>query len=348
MCTCTACPSPTAKALDDAGVAGLARARSRETLARAPQADADARDRDATFTAAWSEVAPRLEDTLRRWCGDAATREDIVQNTGAKVWAKQVPFCDADDLLPWAVTVARRELIDLRRRASRVTMVTLDVGDLPTAADAATVVEHRLRAESVARQLAKLSPLAREAIAWDVNGHEPWTRAEQLRWGSLLYKARKRLAATVDGFAGVVAWVRIRLVDIVRQPGLAPALVASAVVPVIVVVTTLGSPETQRRHPPGVVGIASRAAGTSAPASPGTATRGRGSPTTDDVAEVLPDGGAQAPPRRREPAEVTVPGPGGPIGSGDVREADDRTTKVCLENLPLVGSQCPVVLNPWD
>lgn len=74
------------------------------------------------FEELWSH-RDALRDLCRRIVGDAATAEDVVQDTYVRAWNNLEQLERRPSLMPWLATVARRRSIDELRRRRRSTPV---------------------------------------------------------------------------------------------------------------------------------------------------------------------------------------------------------------------------------
>jgi RNA polymerase sigma-70 factor, ECF subfamily len=90
-----------------------ARASHDEAMARYAGGD------DAAFTEVYLEVAPRLGRFLGRRLHDRNKVPDFVQETLLRVHRSKSSFVPGSAVMPWVLTIARRLLIDDRRRAGR-------------------------------------------------------------------------------------------------------------------------------------------------------------------------------------------------------------------------------------
>lgn len=173
-----------------------------------PVAEHAPRDR---FRAVVAEVV----DPVRRYLWrrtDAATADDVLAETLVVLWRRfdQQP----DDLVPWAIGVARKQLANARRSAARrdrlaarIAVVDPPVAHVPDpAADDAE--------EAVRRVLARMRPADAEVLrlwAWD--GLEPRQLADVLGISAnaaavRLHRARRRFEEEFGkdpGSAGQVA-----------------------------------------------------------------------------------------------------------------------------------------------
>lgn len=110
--------------------------------------------------------ARRLFAFLGRLAPDAATAEELVQDTLLAVWRSAGTFQRRSTVRTWVYAVARRQAHNRLRRPA-LTLVTLDeAGPIPD--DAATPEQHALRTaerDHLAGLLAQLSLVHREALA---------------------------------------------------------------------------------------------------------------------------------------------------------------------------------------
>lgn len=161
------------------------------------------------FEAVWPEASTRLTRTLRRRGVDAALVEDVVQEAGARVLERQVPFTDVEDLLRWLNTAASRLVVDSFRKTRRLDAAA-EVPDRPEAIDVERVVEGRLRLGAVRRCLPRLSPSDQASL---LQSPEEWPTQDDRdahRMAMRRLRARARLALMVDGAVGLLAWLRLR------------------------------------------------------------------------------------------------------------------------------------------
>ena len=124
---------------------------------------------DAAFSELYDLIAPRLLGYLMRQTRDHARAEDLVQQTMLRIHRARGRFLPGAAVLPWAMAIARRLLIDELRRGKGDRVVQSadpdwqpDVPDgAPTAVELveASQLGARLRAE-----LAKLPDNQREAF----------------------------------------------------------------------------------------------------------------------------------------------------------------------------------------
>jgi RNA polymerase sigma-70 factor (ECF subfamily) len=92
-----------------------------EVLARAADAAMEryARGDDTAFAAVYDAVAPSILRYALRALSDPSQAEDIVQLTLLRMHRARGRFIAGAQVLPWAYTIARRLILDARRRRRR-------------------------------------------------------------------------------------------------------------------------------------------------------------------------------------------------------------------------------------
>ena len=131
--------------------------------------DRYARGEDGAFSEVYDVLAPRLLRYLTRQTRDVARAEDLVQQTLLRIHRARGRFFPGAAVVPWAMAIARRLLIDdLRHRKDERLQRSLEdepgadpADPAPTAVD--LVVASELAAR-LRRELAKLPPAQREAF----------------------------------------------------------------------------------------------------------------------------------------------------------------------------------------
>jgi RNA polymerase sigma-70 factor, ECF subfamily len=106
---------------------------------------------------------PLMSYVLRLTAGDRQHAEDVVQETMVRAW-RQADRLDLTEpsLMPWLVTVARRIVIDDKRRRSARPAETGD--DMLENTPVADTTDDLLRKVVVAEALQALSPAHREVL----------------------------------------------------------------------------------------------------------------------------------------------------------------------------------------
>jgi RNA polymerase sigma-70 factor (ECF subfamily) len=107
---------------------------------------------------------PLLSFVRRLTAGDRQQAEDVVQETMVRAW-RQASRLDpaAESLMPWLATVARRIVIDERRR--RLARPAETGNGMAERAPVADETEDLLRKVTVADALQALSPAHREVLS---------------------------------------------------------------------------------------------------------------------------------------------------------------------------------------
>jgi RNA polymerase sigma factor (sigma-70 family) len=124
-----------------------------------------AADDDAIVTELYRQYRiPLMSYVLRLTAGDRQQAEDVVQETMLRAW-RQAGRLDLTEpsLMPWLATVARRIVIDDKRRKSARPAETGDDGMLENA-PAADTTDELLRKVLVAEALQSLTPAHREVL----------------------------------------------------------------------------------------------------------------------------------------------------------------------------------------
>ena len=119
---------------------------------------------DALVTEIYRQYrVPLMAYVLRLTAGDRQHAEDVVQETMVRAW-RQAARLDLTEpsLMPWLATVARRIVIDDRRRKSARPAETGD--EMLENSPAADTMEDLLRKMMVAEALQSLTPAHREVL----------------------------------------------------------------------------------------------------------------------------------------------------------------------------------------
>lgn len=282
----------------------------------------------------WPALNRRLVAALRRRGIPAADAEDAVQTAFERAFARRVPFKTAEDLYPWLYTVAWRQALNGVRVRSRELE---EAADKVSPIDTHDEVEARCRLRAVEAAFANLKPGDQQAILSFVEGSaeaEVSDRRDAVRVAVRRHRARARLDAMSQRFAGVVLATRVRLRWLSSDANVAaaPLFFASALGAALVLGAADLPGGSQRQPTEGRVAARPGEAGPTPPvASPadlgaGGASR-RGTPPTR---------GAPPPPGR-----VSVPIPhAGPLGgSVEGRPKTDDDHLVCVDTVA-AGRPC--------
>ena len=136
---------------------------SRADLAMDRYADGD----DGAFEILYDELAPRLHRYAMRETRSRSAAEDVVQQVLLQMHAARARFLRGAAVLPWAYAIARRLLLDGRRRAARWALAAEDVEQAEAAAvgmAADDLLDRRRREADLEEELQQLPPKHREAF----------------------------------------------------------------------------------------------------------------------------------------------------------------------------------------
>ena len=150
-----------------------------------------------TFEQAWPELARGLERVLRSRGVSSWLVDDIVQETGLRLF-KRWDSVDPE-LSPWGLTltIAKNLLWDTtHRQASREMLV--DVPERAAAHDVEDAGIARLELWRVARAMGRMNPRYRSVLLAEVGGEEP-LGASAAAMKMTRMRARKRLNAILEG-----------------------------------------------------------------------------------------------------------------------------------------------------
>jgi len=106
-------------------------------------------------------LAPKLQAYVTRLCRDAALAEDVVQATFAKLHRARSSYLPGAKVMPWAMVIARRTLLDERRGLAVQRELLVEDGVLPERRADTPNLEH---VADMRRALARLPDHYRLAI----------------------------------------------------------------------------------------------------------------------------------------------------------------------------------------
>jgi RNA polymerase sigma-70 factor (ECF subfamily) len=114
------------------------------------------------FDEIYASIAPLLRRFLLSRTRDAATADDLVQETCLQIHRARHTYDPAFPLMPWVMAIARHVWLMDRRTRSRRPWATDDVTEMemPTRGEAAAFVERT----EVRRALGQVAPARREAV----------------------------------------------------------------------------------------------------------------------------------------------------------------------------------------
>ncbi len=111
----------------------------------------------------WTQAQPAVSAFVHALTGDRALRDEVLQEVALSVLGSFGSYDESRPFLPWALAIARREVANARRRASRAPS---PLGDAAEVALAAAIVEvsdrERARLAHLADCMARLDGRPRE------------------------------------------------------------------------------------------------------------------------------------------------------------------------------------------
>lgn len=123
---------------------------------------------DVAFAQLYDATAPRVHGLVRRVLVDGAMSEEVTQEVFLEIWRTSPRFDPSrGSALSWLFTIAHRKAVD-RVRSSEATRhrdtAYVATQNEPEYDSTAEAVHGSLRADSVRRAIAELSPVQREAV----------------------------------------------------------------------------------------------------------------------------------------------------------------------------------------
>lgn len=149
----------------------------------------------ASFDREWPRLARRLERVLARRGVERTLREDVVQETGARVYSAWTTLDHGRPLLPWATTVALNLVRDHIRR-DRFVVPVAEWPTRPSSADTEVAGLARVELQEVVTAFRSLRPAQRRAIMSGVEGADE-ARVAPPAVKMARMRARRALAAAV-------------------------------------------------------------------------------------------------------------------------------------------------------
>lgn len=113
------------------------------------------------FSELHRRLAPKLNAYVVRLCRDSALAEDVVQATFAKLHRARSSYLPGAKVMPWAMVIARRTLLDERRGLAAQREILDDDGVLPERRAETPNPDH---VADIRRALARLPDNYRSAI----------------------------------------------------------------------------------------------------------------------------------------------------------------------------------------
>ncbi|MGH2806257.1 MAG: RNA polymerase sigma factor [Actinomycetota bacterium] len=161
-----------------------------------------------SFESKWPELAARVEASLRRRCVPSWLRDDVVQETGLrlfKMWDDVDPERSPTGL---ALTIANNILWDAVAR-HRDREVLGDVPDAPADQDVERSGMARMELARVSRSMKRLSPAHRSILLAEIDDAIPRPDATPAAVKMLRMRARRRLSALLEHASAVGMFVSL-------------------------------------------------------------------------------------------------------------------------------------------
>lgn len=123
-------------------------------------------DWDAVFR----QYAPAVRAFVRSRV-DAASVDDVVQDTFERAYRSRHRFDTARPVWPWLVTIAKRACIEARRGHAAESAVDMQPDRVASSSDPHAELERRLQALAISEALAGLTPRHRRLlVGWEIEG----------------------------------------------------------------------------------------------------------------------------------------------------------------------------------
>ena len=172
----------------------------------------ETRGEPGTYVELWPEIAERLDAALRRRGVPGCLRDDLIQETAARLWERWPILDTGSDVFPLAFTIARNLATDKARDRARCEPREV----LGNAAweDPLEVAAARIELRSVMRALMSLTPRYRDLLLAEAGwaGH-PSDETGSVATNMARMRARRRLRALVGRAGAMISWPFSRLRD---------------------------------------------------------------------------------------------------------------------------------------
>lgn len=111
----------------------------------------------------WTQAQPAVSAFVHALTGDRALRDEVLQEVALSVLESFGSYDDTRPFLPWALTIARREVANARRKSLRAPAPLGDAAEAAVAAAIAEVSDHeRARLAHLAECMTRLDGRPRE------------------------------------------------------------------------------------------------------------------------------------------------------------------------------------------
>ena len=150
------------------------------------------------FERQWPEVAQRLQGLLASKNVPACKRDDIVQETGLRLFGMWEKVDRARPVWPLAVTIALNLMRDEARRNPQREVLSEVVPEMPAAHDVEDEGLARIELERVQMAMAQLSPSHRDVLLKEITPHDDVPRPARNATKMMRLRARRALATLLE------------------------------------------------------------------------------------------------------------------------------------------------------
>ena len=168
-------------------------------------------NRPGSYEELWPPLAARLEVALRARGVSGALRDDVIQETAARLWERWSRVDTGSDVFPLAFTIARNLVTD--RARERDCLDLYEIARRPSPEDPYESAVSRIELGRVMKALRSLTPRYRDLLLAEAG----WKPDDAREPGGVVtnmarMRARKRLRAALEqaGAAVVLPWRRLR------------------------------------------------------------------------------------------------------------------------------------------
>lgn len=169
------------------------------------------RTMQTSFEEIWPRLASRLDVALRRRGVGISQRDDLIQETAARLWQRWRAVDAGSDVFPLAFTIARNLATDAARENRKVEL--RPVVDAPFSDDPHAVASARIELSSVLRMVMCLTPRYRDLLLAEAGlGLYPG-EARSVVTHMARMRARRRLRAMMERAGAAIALPFKRLRD---------------------------------------------------------------------------------------------------------------------------------------
>jgi DNA-directed RNA polymerase specialized sigma24 family protein len=150
------------------------------------------------FEKQWPEVSQRLQGLLASKNVPSCKRDDVVQETGLRLFGMWEKVDRARPVWPLAVTIALNLMRDEARRNPQREVLSEIVPEMPASHDVEDEGLARLELERVQMAMAQLSPSHREVLLNEITPHEEVPRPSRNATKMMRLRARRALATLLE------------------------------------------------------------------------------------------------------------------------------------------------------